>query len=162
MNKGFIRELGYKALDSRFKRISDRMSHDIRKLYKELNVDVEPNWYLIFGLLRDNKKLSIAEIAESLGYTHPSVVVIIKKMTAKGFISTTKDDIDKRKQIITLTNKSNKLLPELEKLWTSCERAILQILAEDLTIISCLDKIDLALKTSSFHDRFKNEYLKNN
>lgn len=162
MNKDFIRELGYKALDSRFKRISDRMSHDIRKLYKELNVDVEPNWYLIFGLLRDNKKLSIAEIAESLGYTHPSVVVIIKKMTAKGFVSATKDDIDKRKQIITLTNKSNKLLPELEKLWISCERAILQILAEDLTIISYLDKIDLALKTSSFHDRFKNEYLKNN
>ena len=162
MDKDFIRTLGYKALDSRFKRISDRMSHDIRKLYKELNIDVEPNWYLIFGLLRDHKKLSIAEIAESLGYSHPSVVVIIKKMTAKGYISTTKDDLDKRKQVITLTNKSIDLLPELEKLWLSCEGAILQILDDELNIVSYLDNIDLALKTTSFHDRFKNEYLKKN
>ena len=161
MDKDFIRALGYKALDSRFKRISDRMAHDIRKLYKELNIDVEPSWYLIFGLLRDHKKLSIVEIAESLGYSHPSVVVIIKKMTAKGYISTSKDDLDKRKQVITLTNKSIELLPELEKLWLSCEAAILQILDQDLQIITYLDNIDLALKSSSFHDRFKNEYLKN-
>jgi len=161
MEKDIIKELGYKALDSRFKRISDRMSHDIRKLYKTVNIDVEPNWYLVFGLLKDYKKMSIAEIAESLGYSHPSVVVIIKKMTAKGYINTSKDAIDKRKQIITLTDKSIKLLPELERLWTSCERAILQILEDDLKIITYLDKIDLALKTDSFHNRFKNEYFKN-
>lgn len=162
MDKDFIKELGYKAIDGRFKRISDRMSHDIRKLYKSLNIDVEPNWYLVFGLLREDKKMSIVEIAESLGYSHPSVVVIIKKMTAKGYISTSKDAIDRRKQIITLTNKSIQLLPELDKLWKSCESAILQILEDDLKIISYLDKIDLALKRESFHDRYKNEYLKNN
>lgn len=41
----FIKTLGYKALDSRLKRISDRMSHDVRKLYKEIDIDIEPNWY---------------------------------------------------------------------------------------------------------------------
>jgi len=48
MNHDFIKELGYKALDSRSKRISDRMSHDIRKLYKELDLDIEQNLYLCF------------------------------------------------------------------------------------------------------------------
>ena len=48
MNHDFIKELGYKALDSRLKRISDRMSHDIRKLYKELDLDIEQNSYLCF------------------------------------------------------------------------------------------------------------------
>lgn len=162
MDKDFIRALGYKALDSRFKRISDRMSHDIRKLYKELNIDVEPNWYLLFMFLRDHKKSSIAEIAEGLGYAHPSVVIIVQKMTKKGYLTSQKDKVDKRKQMISLTKKAEELIPELEKLWTSCERSILELIEGNLSILSYLDKIDGALKTTSFHDRFKNEYLKNN
>ena len=83
MNDDFIKELGYKALDSRLKRISDRVSHDIRKLYKEFDIDVEPNWYLLFMLLQKTEKVSISYIAERLGYAHPSVVVIVKKMAKK-------------------------------------------------------------------------------
>ncbi len=52
MDFDFIKELGYKALDSRLKRISDRMSHDVRKFYKEFGIDVEPNWYLVLMLLQ--------------------------------------------------------------------------------------------------------------
>ncbi|MDY8137683.1 MarR family winged helix-turn-helix transcriptional regulator [Aquimarina sp. 2201CG5-10] len=157
----FIKALGYKALDSRLKRISDRMAQDIRKLYKELEIDVEPNWYLIFMLLRDHKNLSIAQIAERLGYAHPSIVVIIQKMIKKGYVNSQKDDNDKRKQLIMLTPKAIDNLPELEKLWYSCEEAILKVLEEDMGILTYLDRIDNSLKTTSFHDRFKNEYLKN-
>lgn len=87
MDKDVIRSLGYKTLDSRFKRISDRMSHDIRKLYKEYNIDVEPNWHLLFMYLMEHKKSSIAEIAQGLGYAHPSVVIIVQKMTNKGYLT---------------------------------------------------------------------------
>ncbi|MFT5169186.1 MAG: hypothetical protein ACI8P3_004434 [Saprospiraceae bacterium] len=52
------------------------------------------------------------------------------------------------------------MLPELEKIWGSCEKAILQILDEDLSILAHLDDIEISLKTTSFHNRFKNEYLK--
>ncbi|NAS32264.1 MarR family transcriptional regulator [Flavobacteriaceae bacterium R38] len=160
MDNDFIKELGYKAFDSRLKRISDRMAHDVRKLYKEFNIDVEPNWYLVFMLLQKNDKISIAEIAERLGYSHPSVVIIVKKMTDKGYLNSKQDNKDKRKQIISLTKKALKLLPELQKLWNSCENAILSVLEEDLSILSYLDKIDEVLKESSFHNRFKQEYLK--
>ncbi len=56
MDFDFIKELGYKALDSRLKRISDRMSHDVRKFYKEFGIDVEPNWYLVFMLLQKEER----------------------------------------------------------------------------------------------------------
>ncbi len=160
MDADFIKTLGYKALDSRFKRISDRMAHDVRKLYKELNIDVEPNWYLMFMLLQEHKELSIAEIAEKLGYAHPTVVVMLKKMTAKEYIIAKTDKTDKRKQLISLTNKSIAILPELQNLWECCERAILQILNHDTSILTHIDGIDTALKTNSFHNRFKNEYYK--
>lgn len=160
MDFDFIKELGYKALDSRLKRISDRMSHDVRKFYKEFGIDVEPNWYLILMLLQQKGEISITDIAEPLGYSHPSVVVIVKKMTEKGYLLVKKDRTDKRKQIISLSPKAIEMLPQLEQIWDSCEKAILQLISEDLTILSYLDDIDHELKSESFYSRFKQQYLK--
>lgn len=156
----FIKTLGYKAFDSRLKRISDRMSHDVRKLYKEIDIDIEPNWYLIFMLLQNRGEISIADIAESLGYTHPSVVVIVKKMSEKDYLHMQKDKDDKRKQLISLSSKATEILPELELIWQSCESAILKLLSDDLSIFSFLDDIDAELKANSFYNRFKQEYQK--
>jgi len=162
MNLDLIKDLGYKALDSRLKRISDRMSHDVRKFYKEFNIDIEPNWYLVFMLLQKEEEIPIAAIAEALGYSHPSVVIIVKKMVDKGYLHVKKDNADKRKQMVSLSDKAIEMLPQLEQIWHSCERSILQLLADDLGILNHLDNIDLELKKKSFHDRFKQEYLKSN
>ncbi|KFC32918.1 MarR family transcriptional regulator [Elizabethkingia anophelis] len=156
----FIKTLGYKALDSRLKRISDRMSHDVRKLYKEIDIDIEPNWYLIFMLLQNRGEISIADIAESLGYSHPSVVIIVKKMSEKDYLHMQKDKGDKRKQLVSLSSKATEILPELELIWQSCESAILKLLSDDLSIFSFLDDIDAELKANSFYNRFKQEYQK--
>ncbi|HAY3536314.1 MarR family transcriptional regulator [Elizabethkingia anophelis] len=156
----FIKTLGYKALDSRLKRISDRMSHDVRKLYKEIDIDIEPNWYLIVMLLQNRGEISIADIAESLGYSHPSVVVIVKKMSEKDYLHMQKDKDDKRKQLVSLSSKATEILPELELIWQSCESAILKLLSDDLSIFSFLDDIDAELKANSFYNRFKQEYQK--
>lgn len=160
MNFDLIKELGYKALDSRFKRISDRMSHDVRRFYKEQGIDIEPNWYLVFMLLQKKGEIPIAAIAEPLGYAHPSVAIIVKKMAEKGYLHLKKGNNDKRMQLVSLTDKALKMLPQLEQVWNSCERAILDVLANDLTILKYLDNIDLELKNNSFHNRFKQEYLK--
>ena len=158
MNNDFIKELGYKALDSRFKRISEKMAYSVKKLYKDLDYDIEPNWYLIFMILRDKGELSLIDIAESLGYSHPSVVVTVKKMATKDYLDVKKDDSDKRKQIVSLSPKALRLMPEFEMLWNSCEAAILKVLQEDLTILKYLDTIEASLEETSFYYRLKQEY----
>ena len=160
MNNDFIKELGYKALDSRFKRISDRMSYGIRKLYKEMNLDIEPHWYLVLMLLQKKEECSISDIAECLGHSHPSVVIIVKKMSSKGYLETRQDQSDKRKQMISLSGKAQALIPKLQLIWESCESVILDLLDQDLGIINYLDNIDSKLKETSFHYRFKQQYLK--
>lgn len=162
MERDFIREQGYKALDNRLKRISDRMSHDTRKFFKQIDIDVEPSWHLVFKLLKEYKMLTMVEIAEQLGYTHPSTVTMLKKMRSKGYITSERDPQDRRKHNIMLTEKSNDLLPQLEQIWTSCENAIYKMLKEDITILSYLDKIEASLKSIPFHKRFYQEYQKTN
>lgn len=160
MDKDFIIELGYKALDNRLKRISDRMSHDTRKFFKQIDIDVEPSWHLVFKLLKENKIMTMVEIAEQLGYTHPSTVVMLKKMTEKGYIFSEKDTIDKRKLNLKLTQKSIDLLPKLESIWNSCENAILKMLNQDLSIIKCLDNLEASLRDIPLNERFYNEFRK--
>ena len=158
MERDFIKELGYRALDNRLKRLSDRMVHDTRKFFKKLDLDVEPSWHLVFKLLKEKEMLTMVEIAEQLGYSHPSMVVMLKKMTSKGYITSERDPVDKRKYNIKLTRKSYDLLPELEQIWTSCENAIFRLLKEDLSILHYLDQIEESLKTVPFNERFCNEY----
>lgn len=160
MERDFIRDLGYRALDNRLKRISDRMSHDTRKFFKQINIDVEPSWHLVFKLLKESNSLTMVEIAQQLGYTHPSMVVMLKKMKAKGYIISEKDSADSRKQNLKLTQKSQDLLPRLERIWKSCEIALLKLLNDDLGIVEHLDKIESALKINSLDKRFNEEYLK--
>ncbi len=160
MEKDFIKALGYRALDNRLKRISDRILHDTRKFFKQIDIDVEPSWHLVFKLLKQNETLTMVDIAQQLGYSHPSTVVMLKKMTAKGFIASEKDSIDKRKLNIKLTQKSIDLLPDLEQIWDSCEDAIYKMLNEDLSILKHLDTIEEALNAIPINERFYNEYQK--
>ena len=160
MNRDFIKELGYRALDNRFKRISDRMFHDTRKFFKQIDIDLEPSWHLVFKLLLENEIMTMVEIAENLGNTHPSTVVMLKKMTSKGYIVSEKDDIDGRKQNIRLTQKSIDLIPELEKIWAGCELALYKMLKKDFSIIRHLDDIEASLKEIPLNERFYAEYDK--
>jgi DNA-binding MarR family transcriptional regulator len=162
MNSDFIKELGYKALDSRMKRISDKISYSVKKLYKENKVDIEPHWYLVFMLLRSRGKLSIADLAESLRYSHPTLVITVKKMDAKGYLVIEKDPNDKRNRIVSLSEKSIHSMPQFDLLWNSCEATILNVLNGDLAILEYLDDMDASLEKTSFYYRFKQEYSKNN
>ncbi len=85
MDFDFIKELGYKALDSRLKRISDRMSHDVRKFYKEFGIDVEPNWYLVFMLLQKRRDLHYGYCG-TVGILSSICSGYCKKMTEKGYL----------------------------------------------------------------------------
>ncbi len=163
MEYDLVRNLGYKALDSRFKRISDRISHDVRKLYRLLNIDVEPHWYLVFMLLEAKDNVSITHIAEQLGYSHPTAVMLVKKMSEKGYLTSTNDLADRRKQMVSLSEKAKTLMPSLKILWKSCEEALLQIIGEDNSrLMHSLDQIDRSMKEISFHDRFKEAYQMTN
>ena len=113
----FVYELGYLALATRFKRLSEAMVHSGREMYKELGLDVEPNWFLIFKLLKKYETLSVTQIANKLHFSHPSVITLISKMEQNGYLQSSSDDKDARKKNYTLTDKAHEKLPQLEEIW---------------------------------------------
>lgn len=153
MKYDFVNELGYLALASRLKRLSDAMIHSGRKLYKELGLEIEPNWYLIFKLLKKYRRLSIMEIAEKIHFSHPSVISMISKMEQLGYIKITDDLRDGRKRICQLTVKALDEFPGLERVWKSGEDGIRKLFAEQSKFLLELERLEIQLSESDFKDR---------
>lgn len=135
----YLKELGFVGVTARLKRVSDTLMHDARRVYEYLDLAIEPNWHLVFLLLKKEKQLSVTEISAKLNFSHPAIINIIKKMKLKGYVISTTDTKDSRKQLIQLSPKALKELPVFEKEWDEIQVVVSQIFntefLEKLTIV---------------------------
>ena len=153
MKYDFVNELGYLALATRFKRISEAMVHSGRQMYKALDQDIEPNWYLIFKLLKKYKRLSVTEIAAKLHFSHPSVITMIHKMEGCGYVAHQKDAADSRKRNYQLTQKSWDRLPELERIWEAGTESVRKLFEPDSRFLDELESLEVKLSQHDFMNR---------
>ena len=126
----FLQNLELYGVTARIKRISDTLMHDARRVYEHLGLPIEPNWHLIFLLLKKEEQLSVTEISKALNFSHPAVINIIKKMKQAGYVTGTSDKSDSRKQLIQLTEKAKKELPLFERKWDKIEIAVGELFSD--------------------------------
>jgi len=161
MNEDFIKDLGFLGIATRLKRISEMMIHSGRQMYKLLNMDIEPNWYLIFKLLEKHETLSVTEMAEKLRFAHPSVITIVKKMKDKDYLESYINPDDTRKQQFKLSEKAKQMLPEFKELWTCGLHGMNKIFENDC-LLKELEHLEDALNEKSFKDRTLENYFPGN
>lgn len=149
MQEDYLKSLQHLALASRLKRISDKMIHSGREMYKHLNVDIEPNWYLIFKLLKEKEELSVTEIADYLQMSHPSIISIINKMMQSGYLNSRKCQHDGRKQLLSLSQKAKLEYDKLDKIWRAGSRGVANMIG-DTDLLQTLDHIEGQLDKKSF------------
>ena len=149
----FVKKIGVGAFDARLKRMADAMTYSIRAMYKTLNIDIEPNRYLVLTLIKNIKSISVVEIAQRMGFAHQSIDNITKKMISSGYLIRYKDVKDKRRTIFELTNKAEDILPQLENIWNIGEDIFQDIVPNSEVILNQLELIEEELKKSSFGDR---------
>ncbi|UGU18288.1 MarR family transcriptional regulator [Sinomicrobium kalidii] len=159
MENDFVKELGYLGFTMRLKRINDMLIREGRKLYKELGVDIEPNWYVIFELLKVHQKLSITEIAGRIHLAHPSVITITNKMIKAGYLESKTGTNDNRVRVLALTEKARKKLPAYEKIWKSGEKGIARAL-EHKDGLGFLDLMEQTFDQNGFVQLTLDEYHK--
>lgn len=161
----FLTEIEFVGLTSRLKRLSDALLYSTKELYKSEGLDIEPNWNLIFILLQENEAMTITEISEKLQFSHPAVVKIINKMKKNGHVETKTDDQDKRRQILTLTEKAHRQLPLFEKYWTAGRQTVMNLLEDSPNFLEEFLKIEEKVNQSDYKERtlknLKNDKLSN-
>jgi DNA-binding MarR family transcriptional regulator len=153
-----LASLGALALAARMKRISDAMVQEARGLYRQLDLDVEPNWYLVFLLLEDGSARSVGELATALGFAHPSVLALTGRMVERGLLDATGDPRDGRVTLLRLTARGVKALQQARPVWDASRRGIEGMLAEvGVDVLGALDALDAALARRGFAGRTLDE-----
>ncbi|WP_370089482.1 MarR family winged helix-turn-helix transcriptional regulator [Ekhidna sp.] len=157
MKYDFVNELGYLGLAVRLKRLSDAMVHSGRQMYKELGLDIEPNWFLIFLLLKKYEKLSVTEIAAKLHFSHPSVITMVGKMEKAGYLHSSLDKLDSRKKLFTLSLKAEENLPRFEEVWQAGTEGVKKLFSEDNNFLNTLEALEVQYSQKDFKERTLNE-----
>ncbi|MBY0114096.1 MAG: bifunctional helix-turn-helix transcriptional regulator/GNAT family N-acetyltransferase [Phycisphaerales bacterium] len=156
----FLSALGYLALGSRLRRLSDDLMGDAARFYKLHGVSFSPKWFGLFRLLIEQPNLSIGEAATQLGLTHPAISQMAKELTKDGLLSSKTDVKDERRRTIELTRKGKDLAAKMEPIWSAIEEASRE-LSEDagLDIIAKLEKLEQAMRERPMFDRLQARYL---
>jgi ribosomal protein S18 acetylase RimI-like enzyme len=152
MENDFLIELGLNAVVTRMKRASDAMLHDGKRMYKELGMDIEPNWFAVFKLLRKHERMTVTEIADAIGLSHPSVISIINKMVDAKYLKESKVKNDSRKRVLSLTSKAKRKMPEFEMVWDAATAGVKRMMY-DSDILGTLDRLESRIAEKGFKER---------
>lgn len=157
MQYDFVNELGYLGLAVRLKRLSEAMVHSGRQMYKEMGLDIEPNWFLIFKLLKKYDQLSVTEMATKLHFSHPSIITMVGKMEKAGYLSSSIDKSDTRKKHFFLSAKAEESLPRFEEIWKAGTKGVKKLFPEDCNFLDLLEALEVQYSQKDFKERTLNE-----
>lgn len=143
MQEDFIHTLGLVGYTARIRRLSDDLASMGKKVYKNLGLEIEPNWHLILLLLKQEKELSATEIAHQLSFSHTAITKIAQKMLAKDYLKSYRSKKDSRKLLYALSAKAIEQLPRLESIWNMIGKIHEQYVRENFLVE--LEQIERAL-----------------
>jgi len=141
------------TLASRLRRLSDKLMQGVAQVYEEHHLNFEPRWFPVFFLLGDGMPLSITELAQHLELTHPAINQVAEQLLAHDLVIAERGT-DKRKRILSLSEKGQELYDKLKPLWSNIEQANRAFLQEaDGDLLAVLDQLESALKRKDMYQR---------
>jgi DNA-binding MarR family transcriptional regulator len=155
-----VNDLAELALATRLKRLSERLSQDVSKIYKESEADFEAKWYLVLELLSRQKLLGITEISELLQLSHPAVVQFVDQLLKRNLVKVSTDKNDARRRLVALSGAGKKLLQQIEPVLNVIkEENRLWINEASYDILNLLTELEQALDERSMYQRIKMNLL---
>lgn len=154
----FVKELGYLAIASRMKRLTEHFMRGASQAYKSLGIDFEPRWFTVFYLIySQDEPLSISEIADSLKISHPAVIQTTQMLIKKGLIKSFQDSQDRRVRRLAMTGKGKELVNFLIPIWNDFEAATAEIFAKaGVDMLDSIQRIETSLDEGDVGSRIIN------
>jgi len=155
-----IDESGILAIATRLQRLSDLLRKDGVLIYKANGIDFEPKWFPVIYTLHLRSVLSVVEIANEIGYTHPSTISLLKELEKVKLIRSKKDKADERKRLIQLTPKGQELIEQMKPVWDLMIAALTELTTTQNNLLLAISEVEEQMKRLSMFERAKRISLK--
>lgn len=148
-----INESGILALSTRLQRLSEQLRKDGAMIYKAFGIDFEPKWFPVIFTLHHRNKLGVVEIANEIGYTHPSTISLLKELEKQDLITSEKDQHDERKRLIQLSPKGIKLVEQMKSVWELMSKVLEEIADNENQLLAAINEAEEKIANQSFLQR---------
>ncbi|RWW91616.1 MarR family winged helix-turn-helix transcriptional regulator [Flavobacterium cerinum] len=148
-----IDESGILALSTRLQRLSEQLRKDGALLYKSFDIEFEPKWFPVIYTLYHKDILSVVEIANEIGYTHPSTISLLKELEKQKLIRSKKDKVDERKRLLQLTAKGQEMILKMKPVWDIMTSVLNEIVDNDNHLLKAINEAENKIANQSFLQR---------
>ncbi|OYX82865.1 MAG: MarR family transcriptional regulator [Flavobacteriales bacterium 32-34-25] len=150
----FFNKVGKYALGSRLRLMTTMITDDASKIYELYGVDFVPKWFPVFFILTENREITITEIANEIGHSQPSVSKIVQEMIAAGLVDENTQTVDKRRNIVALTEKGTLISKVIETQCKDIETVIEDLIKEsNHNLWAALEEWEFLLEQKSLFKR---------
>ncbi|UWY26843.1 MarR family transcriptional regulator [Flavobacterium sp. TR2] len=148
-----IDEIGILAISTRLQRLSEQLRKDGAQIYTYFNIDFEPKWFPVIYTLHVKEMLSVVEIANEIGYSHPSTISLLKELEKEKMISSKKDKQDERKRLIILTPKGQELVTKMQPVWEIMRKTLHEITNTQNNLLKAIEEAEQNLTKQGLFQR---------
>ncbi len=158
MSYDFLTNLKHLGFTARMKRMNERIAYSTVEHYSRKHLGIEPNWHVVFLLLKEREMLTVTEMAAILGFSHPALIKITKKMKDAGYLDSFRDTEDARKTNLELSSKGKNALVHFEQEWFRIETILKNLVSNDF--LEELQVLEEAFEQKSFKERYEERFGK--
>lgn len=148
-----IDESGILAISTRLQRLSEQLRKDGAMIYKSFGIDFEPKWFPVIFTLHHKEMLSVVEIANEIGYTHPSTISLLKELEKQKLIQSKKDKQDERRRLIVLSPKGIALIEKMKPVWELVSKVLGEIADNKNNLLAAINEAEEKIAEQSFYQR---------
>ncbi|MCH2196625.1 bifunctional helix-turn-helix transcriptional regulator/GNAT family N-acetyltransferase [Kordia sp.] len=149
-----LREFREISLGSRLNRMSDVMMKETQKVYTYYGIDFDPYLFPAFKIISLKNKTTNTEIRELLNVSQPAITQTLHKLLKKELININSDEIDKRKKIISLSDKGEKLLIKMIPIWNVIHETVEKLTTfPSENLVGHLSQLEDAFSEKSMSER---------
>ncbi|WP_118952727.1 MarR family winged helix-turn-helix transcriptional regulator [Taibaiella helva] len=144
---------GVLAISTRLQRLSDRIRKDGQEIYKAMGLAFEPKWFPVIYVLHRRDTLSVVELANEIGYSHPSTITLLKELEKEKLIRSKKDKADERKRLLQLSAKGRHLVAQMEPVWDVIVAATTDLIRTQNNLMLAIEEVEEQFQRQSFFQR---------
>nr|WP_315028023.1 MarR family winged helix-turn-helix transcriptional regulator [uncultured Chryseobacterium sp.] len=148
-----INEAGILAISTRLHRLSEQLRKDGAMIYKAFGIDFELKWFPVIFTIYKKEIASVVEIANEIGYTHPSTITLLKELEKLELIQWQKDKQDERKRMFMLTSKGQELIDKMKPVWELMSQILGDITDNRNNLLAAIDEVEDKIANQSFYQR---------
>lgn len=148
-----LNQAGILALSSRMHRLSEQIRKDGALIYKEFDIDFELKWFPVIYTIYKKENVNVMEIANEIGYTHPSTITLLKEIENLKLVAWKKDSQDERKKNYHLTKEGQKLVAKMKPVWETMSLVLGEISDNQNNLLQAINEAENKLVEQSFYQR---------